>query len=1080
MPADLLRARELFLHAVGKLPPEQWEGYVTEACGPDTELLRQVVHFLEVHREAGSFLESPAPGLFAAAPSGVREGPGSAVGPYRLLEQLGEGGCGVVFLAEQTQPVRRRVALKVIKPGMDTRQVVARFEAERQALALMDHPNIAHVLDGGETATGRPYFVMELVHGVPITAFCDQNRLTIRERLGLFVSVCRAVQHAHQKGVIHRDLKPSNVLVTRHDGAPVVKVIDFGVAKAAGRRLTETTLTHCAQLIGTPLYMSPEQAQLNGLDVDTRADVYALGVLLYELLTGTTPLDPQRLRALGLDEARRLIREEQPARPSTRLRKDEGGRMKDEAKATKPTGWQRFLPFSSFILHPSSFQELDWIVMRALEKDPDRRYETTSAFAADVQRYLNDEPVVAGPPSAGYRLRKFLRRNKGPVLVAGVIVLLLVAGIVGTTAGLLRALAAERQALRERDEKEEARRKALAAAAAEAQARRQTRRALNTMTDEVVEDLLGRQAQLTDQHREFLKKVLAYHEEFAAARADSPESHHGRAEGYFRVARIRHCLGELKEAESAYRDALALLQQLAAASPARPDFRRELALSHNNLGILLHETGRLKEAESAHRDALALRKRLAAAFATRPDFRQDLALTHNNLGTLLSATGRLKEAESAHRDALALREKLVAAFPTRPDFRRELASSQGNLGNLLYATGRLKEAESAYGDALALFQKLATAFPTNPDFGQGVASSHHNLGKLLYETGRPKEAASAWRDALALRKQLAAAFPNRPDFRHDLAMSYATLGRLLRATGRPKEAESACRDALALRRQLADDFPTRPDFRHDLALSHYSLGRLLCATGRLKEAESACGDALALSRQLAADLPTRPDFRHVLAEGLYNLGILRYVTGRPNEAEPAWREALTIGKKLAADCPTVSAYQNSLAGTLVNLALLHNQRREFAAALSLLEQARPHHQAALKASPKNPTYRLFYRNNLRALASGHVGLADHARAAATADELARFGHDRVAETYRAACYLGRCVTLAGKDARVDEARRQELAQTYADRALALLRQAVAGGYKDAARMRTEPALGPLRARAEFNKLLFGLESKTKE
>jgi WD40 repeat protein/serine/threonine protein kinase len=428
---DPNQAKAIFLAAVEQHAPDRWPVYLDAACGGDAALRRRVEALLQAHLEAASVVRPPGQAPETNHPT--PEGAGTVVGPYKLLQQIGEGGMGAVFMAEQTHPVQRRVALKLIKAGMDSGQVVARFEAERQALALMDHPNIARVFDAGATGSGRPYFVMELVKGVPITRYCDEHRLSPWQRLELFVPVCQAVQHAHQKGVIHRDLKPSNVLVALYDGKPVPKIIDFGVAKATGRRLTERTLfTEFGAVVGTLEYMSPEQAELNQLDIDTRSDVYSLGVLLYELLTGTTPLEPRRVREAAFLEVLRIIREEEPPRPSTRLS------TTDELPAIAANRGLEPRKLSGAVRG-----ELDWIVMKALDKDRNRRYDSANGLALDVERYLKDEPVQACPPSAAYRLRKALWRHKGPALAAALVFATLVAGVVGTSTGLFRALGAE-------------------------------------------------------------------------------------------------------------------------------------------------------------------------------------------------------------------------------------------------------------------------------------------------------------------------------------------------------------------------------------------------------------------------------------------------------------------------------------------------------------------------------------------------------------------------------------------------------------------------------------------------------------
>jgi serine/threonine protein kinase len=466
MEAAREKIETLFDAALELKSPAERAVFLGRECAGDASLRARLERLLSAHERSQSFFENCRPGLFASEDWNIgsstqtaEEETGQRIGPYKLLQKIGEGGCGVVYMAEQDKPVRRRVALKIIKLGMDTKNVIARFEAERQALAMMDHPNIARVFDAAATETGRPYFVMELVHGIRITDYCDQRKLTPPQRLELFIQVCHAIQHAHQKGIIHRDIKPSNILVTHHDGEPVPKVIDFGIAKAIEEKLTDKTLfTIYGHFIGTPAYMSPEQAEMSGLDVDTRSDIYSLGVLLYELLTGKTPFDQTELLASGLDEMRRTLREREPHRPSTKL---------DTLQTAELTATAQRRLVEAPKLQLLLKGDLDWIVMKALEKDRRRRYDTANGLAMDIRRYLEHEPIFARPPSRWYRFEKLVRRNRGTFAAAAAVALTLIIGL-GTATLLLvkerelrkRAVVAEELAEHARASEAELRRQA--------------------------------------------------------------------------------------------------------------------------------------------------------------------------------------------------------------------------------------------------------------------------------------------------------------------------------------------------------------------------------------------------------------------------------------------------------------------------------------------------------------------------------------------------------------------------------------------------------------------------------------------
>jgi non-specific serine/threonine protein kinase/serine/threonine-protein kinase len=798
-------------------------------------------------------------------PATHHDGPGSRIGPYKLLQQIGEGGFGIVFMAEQEQPVRRRVALKIVKPGMDSAQVSARFEAERQALAMMDHQNIARVFDAGTTPAGRAYFVMELVHGIKITKYCDDNHLSLRERLELFIPVCQAIQHAHQKGIIHRDVKPSNVLVTLYDGKPVPKVIDFGVAKAIDQRLTERTMfTQFGMFVGTFEYMAPEQAEMNALGVDTRSDIYSLGVLLYELLTGSTPLSHDKVRDAVYSEVLRMIKEEEAQRPSARLSTCATLPAIAAARKTEPSKLARLIR-----------GELDWIVLKCLEKDRARRYETANALVRDLQRFLADEPIEACPPSAAYRVSKLARRHKKALLTGAAFLLVLIAAAVVSTLQAIRATLAETEARSQRD----------VASKARSQAEAVTRFLTEDVLFEAAPERNPLESKVTVE--EVLRKAARKIERNARFE-DEPE-----VEAALRlvIGNTLDKLGQPKEAAFHLRRALELRRKTL--GPDHPDTltaQEDLAFfvgeklqqpeeserlsrstwearlrilgpdhpktleSLDTLGGALRDLGRLDEAEDLQTKCLEGRRRELG------ENHKDTLQSMNNLSVVMLQQGRIEAAEALLLDCLARTEQFLGAEHV------ETLSKRNNLAKAQMDLGKFAEAESTVRIALAVCAKVVG--PRSVEF----AHLQYMLVRVLVALGRWEDAERASRDIITLRREI------YPSGHLHIARALATLGLVLVNLNKAEEAESLLSEAVR-------DFRDRPNLEDWTALAEVNLGTAMLALGRVDKAEFLLEHAWP---RFAAERRIPPWQKRQAAELLAKL---YEQAGRTNDAA-AWRSVL--------------------------------------------------------------------------------------------------------------------------------------------------------------------------------------------
>ena len=800
--------------AARQLPLEQRAAYLDTACAGDPELRRRVEELLQTVDQSHSFMETPAAELLKAGSLGRSVTPaekiGDRIGHYELLAQIGEGGCGVVYKASQEQPVRRLVALKVIKLGMDTKSVVARFEAERQALALMDHPGIAKVLDGGTTEAGRPYFVMELVDGVKITDFCNQRQLSTQERLELFVQVCHAIQHAHQKGIIHRDLKPSNILVTMTDGVPVPKVIDFGIAKATQGKLTDQTVfTALEQFIGTPAYMSPEQADARDVDVDTRSDIYSLGVLLYELLTGQTPFDAKELLQSGLDEIRRTIREREPAAPSKQLTTMSGAALGTVASCRKTDASQ--------LVHLVR-GDLDWIVMKALEKDRTRRYETTDGLASDIRRHLDHEPVLARPPSPAYRFQKLVRRNRLAFAAGTAVVLALLAGMAVSLWASIKEhrsrLEADKMRLEAQTNEQLAKASELKAQANEHKAEAEA--AKSREVAQFLEDMLQGVGPSVSMGADttLLKKIL----DNTSQRIGSDLAHQPEVEAELRttLGEVYWEIGGLTNAEAMYRRALELRMSGPGLNVS------EATRTMSRLSHVLWREGKLTEAESLASQGIGMQRTLYG------NTNLDLARSLESYAAILNSKGMGGQAASVLREALAAKETLLGHD------NLEVADTMDDLGGLLITMPpSVVQGETTCQEALAIRSKvLGTNNPL-------VIIATLRLQMIHFDRqGHWSQEETTLRKLVDAERQLYGG-PHP-----DLAQSLNRLASVLQRENQLPGSETVRREALAMQQKLLGESNT------EVATTLLNLGQLLVSEGKLAEAEPLMRQAYEIRMQL--------------------------------------------------------------------------------------------------------------------------------------------------------------------------------------------------------------------------------------
>ena len=895
MPVDPSLAKSLFLAASALTSPRERAAYLDRECGPDSELRTRVEALLAAIDAGGHLSESGSaatledplvsePGLTGAylpqpptvkesgAPSDVTstftnterstQVPGFTAGEviagrYVLVELIGEGGMGSVYLANQTAPVKRQVALKVIKTGMDSRAVVARFNSERQALAMMDHPNIARVFDGGTTPSGQPFFAMELVKGIPLTGYCDKYRLSVKARLELFVLVCQAVQHAHQKGIIHRDLKPANVLITEVDGRPTPKVIDFGVAKATEQNLTDTSLGELGAVVGTPAYMSPEQANPISMDIDTRTDVYALGVMLYELLVGSPPIDAKQFKKVAILEMLRMVREVEPPRPSTKLSTAQDLPNIAANRSIEPASLAKTLR-----------GELDWVVMKALEKDRTRRYESATGLARDLQRYLADEVVEARPPSRGYRLRKFVRRHKGQVIAATLVILALVGGMIGTTLGMFEA---ERQ----KKHAEEGWARADAEQLLAEQNFATARELIMNMGTQINQMETGQKnPKLADQaRRQALDAARGQFDQFRAGFADDLTLQQQAAALHRFAANVSKTLSEYPAASAAYNKSIQITEDLTKRFQDEPEYRITLALTIGDRGSLERRMGRLKEAAATLVQAAELAESLPG-------------LNFERYYRKTMAKYKIEDSE------IAKTRRLFENFA----FNKTLGWILVDRAKVAYYRGLFEDSAKSASRASALLDQLKNA---PPELGHAIdpvlaVIALNQLAIARRELGQTTEALAAHDDAVARTKSMTGPAASRDEqywgseVRRERARTAAVVPER-----RAVEANNLVEVSRVFEKMI-DDYPQTAFYRESLAATYLLRGELLMLLGQLESAAAELQKSLTVSRELLDRFGVLSDSMLVRGRTFLAIGRVRAAAGKNDEAVANWKNAAKV------------------------------------------------------------------------------------------------------------------------------------------------------------------------------------------